>query len=628
LGLASVRARSRFADGWVEALLPFLPPTERALAGWTVSLRGTTGVTLEAEEVKVELDLDGRGLVTRKRVFAGGLLVSDVSVESEVRLSEPTEAASFAPQLDGYVLVEMPARTIAHRQEQLQKLAPEKGAERLFLMDQLAFTNHLSHQWVSHAKDTRRGIQVLRLAVNQISKDTVDSVVKAEPELGAYAKCHFEPRNVERTKGFVLLAKELGSGFFASMARYGAAQNGLYSVYETKSASSRAEAIEHVRRYVDDRPRSPLVVSLAQFVSVYGVAYTFSVDEIVRIFDLIRDSNADAAGIRLLCAHFLQANGKSEDAARHFEAGYRLAMEKGEFPPFTQALPAALGEKRFQAFVERALEWAASRPFALTRIVASAVNAATAVRAIKLLPEPMPSVLVRELARSPFVHNATTDERVQILEALLAKPSLAKEKWLHASAGHLAHQQGLAGAAARHFEAALALEKGVANLAEVRQTILNLFQDYATIAAATSVPGQSNAVLVARVLASLELAGRLDPQDTNAYVEAARVFQLCGERALLLEAATTPIALKPAEGAAHSTTAATLAKLGDHALAATLYGRAAVLEPQDPTPLWNEASERVVLGEQEAAKALYKKIATGKWHERFLSIVQSATQRQ
>ncbi|HZV02266.1 MAG TPA: hypothetical protein VFF73_36495, partial [Planctomycetota bacterium] len=381
----------------------------------------------------------------------------------------------------------------------------------------------------------------------------------------------------------------------------------------SKTPSDRHFAAERALGFARENPCALLVLALAR----HGAALPFYSTEdkltLLRLYEAVPATSPLAAEAHFELAALFRQLIRYPDASRQEEVAYELAMKNGFFP-----LPPEGISSLDEQLLEKAVRWAANKPFLLVAIACSAPRSPQAEKAVALLQEPIGPRL-REAIETALVPRLATETMTR---TLLSHPSLAGIGALHDAAGGFALEQGRTAVALQDFEHALGCESRAVDLSFRRARVQMMFSLYSQIANASL--GPSDPSLVARILDTLERARRVDPVFDGYYAPCARALVACHEKALALDSATTPIALAPGDGARWTLAASVYAGIGEHGLAASFHHEAALLEPQDPTPLLEEARERSLNGEETRARALYREILGKTWHERFANILATA----
>jgi Ca-activated chloride channel family protein len=614
LGLAAHRVRTRFEDQALEQRFPFLVPTVAALEGWDVLSAGENQIALVLAARRIELDFDAQGALVERREYEAGTLIRRTVIASVLR-SKPAATASFERPAESYVVLDVPARTLSALDAELARVGPDM---KRHVEDQCRYSQLLTRSLDGQITDGRLGNLVLHLAAgNAVTPDFVQSA-KPYPAFAAYARAILdERRDVERLRDFI---PTHGSDFFQGMARFALAMALLER--QGIDADARAEAPGAIRAYVSAAPAPELVVALARAARSHGVLTT---KEVLALYDSVPEDSAVGLLAREEAAALVFDTGGVKEATRRFESAYRLALARGFFPQLDSRFT-SLGYSAVEHFVDDAFRWAYGNPQRLLAVAFAFSDGRETSRALLALPEPLPRgdwpVLGALLATLPQ-GDASSDKTVSLL---LARDSLKNVPALHDVAAFTALRQGHYAEGGCELEIVLGLEatEGVADPVPLRQRVTLLLEVLGHTAAKRFGLAGPSPELVGRVLATLDRVRRVDPEDPDAYAWATRVLFDCGEKELALEAATTPVALHPMDGAAIQQAGGLFAYAGQHALAANLYRDAARAEPQDPTPLLLEAREHEALGERAKARALRQKIVQGKWHERFQSIVTQA----
>src|SRR5581483_2934966 len=411
LGLAARRLRAHLQDERLADLVPFAPPTVRALEGWDVAPRGEDGVVLIRGDARVELVFDARGVVLSRREILDGTLTRELRFDgTKTQVSDTTAAASFVPRLEGYVVLDLPTRTAAFLSEKLQA-AP--ASEKRFLQDQLYFSRLVTHEAPGPVPDERRGIFVLKLAAGWLTLDDAIAATKNHPVLGLYARAVLETSPQERLEAAGGVAKT--PGFFGTMGRYVAAVTAIQEAV-SKTPSDRHFAAERALTFARENPCALLVLALAR----HGAALPFYSTEdkltLLRLYEAVPATSPLAAEAHFELAALFRQLIRYPDASRQEEVAYELAMKNGFFP-----LPPEGISSLDEQLLEKAVRWAANKPFLLVAIACSAPRSPQAEKAVALLQEPIGPRL-REAIETALVPRLATETMTR---TLLSHPSLA-----------------------------------------------------------------------------------------------------------------------------------------------------------------------------------------------------------
>ncbi len=109
----------------------------------------------------------------------------------------------------------------------------------------------------------------------------------------------------------------------------------------------------------------------------------------------------------------------------------------------------------------------------------------------------------------------------------------------------------------------------------------------------------------------------LDPEADGACEIAGRILRTLGERELVWDYLTTPVARRPNESGPWVALAGTLSRTGELDLADRAYAAAFEAEPTDAGILWERAQNLRQSGKTTEARKLYRQLADGDWLPRF-----------
>jgi tetratricopeptide (TPR) repeat protein len=656
LGICVRRSLSRFHAAELSALMPFLPPSAAALAGWDVTASGRT-VTLVPAGAKdpayrVELDFaeDGRLSERRELRRQGGawkvLLRVAIGVDFKLTVEaegfkphevavtcQPlavTESPSFVPNLDGLVIVDAPART---REAQ--------GTQDPIA---LVWAQHLDGRGVDHGvlrnllgKDSRLGLRVLYASAG--GHGTLHDYMKEETPLARYFGLFAEGNHAKRLEGLRAFVHDFPEGALATLARSLAAQDACEQAQQNWNDDSlRDRAVDAAAELMRSR-FAVLVLEAARRVAGFGGPARSP--KILALYERAGELSSEE-GVQYEVAQAFHAQGLSSEAAKRFEYLYARAMERGVFPPFEYSLVQTLQqvktgeETHFDAFVRRAISWAEETKNANALIVlASSLhqtnNTALVERALRRIEGTVPATArdALEAALARLWQSWGDPARAEaMVRDLLAKPALASHAWLHDYAGSLAEAQGKVAVAIDEHMRALELEvvkpDDVVNLSAYRERHARLVALCAQLASANAAPGVVQRALADRILRIADRWRELDDANPALDTEVARALLACGADDDAWDAASGAIERHPAEGAGYTAVAALYVAQGRLDFALGLYEQAAKVEPTDPTPLLEEARLLERKGEPDRARSFYERIMGKAWHERFANVLQEA----
>jgi hypothetical protein len=628
LGLAAHRVRSRFDDLRLEETFPFLVPTERALAGWDVVLVDPSTIALVSGDSRIELAFDAEGsLVERREYVEGNLVRQTKTADLGLTLSEPTDSASFEAITVGYVVLDMPVK----RYDLIEAELVQSPGERFARRDQLRFAKLLAGQPADPASDQRLGTLVLRLAALSLTPVEAVELAKTRPTLGGYACAILDPSDEDSVAALEKYVANRKDSFFANVARLALAERLCREAYG-RTTDLQQRAFAAARAFAEVSPDPELLITFARYARAWQTNGFYAL-EVAKLYDLVPDSSDLAFVAREEAAEVLATANLNDYALERFEAAHRLAMRRGFFPALDARYVQCASRERLTRFLEEGLDWAGNRPRSLLQVAAASGNTELASRAILALPEPLDGRRKAELGEvlASLPWNDLGAMR-SLVHALLERRSLEDMLVLHDLAANLAEHDGHTAVAARELERAIELETThdaaslatLVNLQAFRQRVSRLLNLEASIAGATVLPGEHSPALAARIEKVLEQVQRVDREDSDAYALATKALLACQEKELSFEAATTPISVHPADGAPYQQAAMGFSETGEHGLAVRLYAEAARCEPQDPQPLLQEARERELLGDRDAARSLFREIVQKTWHQRYAGTVSQA----
>ncbi len=388
---------------------------------------------------------------------------------------------------------------------------------------------------------------------------------------------------------------------------------------------------------------SPFGWALLMKVCDYGGDSKFyrGLAEVARQFEHV---SALAYSGRYERARLLGRAGEKQAAAEQFEKLYADAFAAGVLPPIDSSFRSALqqgpdGAARWARLIRRtADELIEKKAPAAVVILAWQVHACgdqplseeLLGRALSEAPEKGPAAVV--LTAVEFLCQVGQHGRADaVLEPLLRDEKLAKSPAIWHLAALVAERRGRTASALGRLERAMDIEFAelpeVINLQAVRRQYAGLLGKYFQLAqAVATLQADPPKALLGRVVAAADRWRALDADDTAACQAAARILQVLGARELAWEYLTTPLALRPNEAEPWTSLARQLKSQGELELADRAYASAFQAERTNARILWDRAQLLQQLGRGEAARALYRRIAEGKWPRQFNG-VQSRAKR-
>jgi tetratricopeptide (TPR) repeat protein len=366
-------------------------------------------------------------------------------------------------------------------------------------------------------------------------------------------------------------------------------------------------------------------------------------------------------------ARSLWKAGRNDEARKRFQELYEKTLEQDQLPPidadFRQAL-AADGEAPWSSLVRKtagrliehkrrpavlALAWQCwqldDQPLANEMLT----------RAIEDIPEDKERLPMRVAGLAFFMETGQWAEADQLLEKLRADYGETAKRRAGETA---AEMRGFADSPSRRFalsglwrlggqiaehrdmkarelecleqalEAEYQEQPEVVNLKEVREDYEKLLDAYQQLAVAmVTLKVQPPADFRAKVIRTADRWRALDSDATTACESAARILQTLGDRDLVWDYLTTPVALHPAEAEPWRDLARTLSRKGDLELADRAYQAAFEAEPTNAQILWDRARNLRQAGKTIDAQKIYRQLADGKWSPQF-QWVQAQARRQ
>ncbi|HZY86612.1 MAG TPA: hypothetical protein VFE78_17390, partial [Gemmataceae bacterium] len=220
-----------------------------------------------------------------------------------------------------------------------------------------------------------------------------------------------------------------------------------------------------------------------------------------------------------------------------------------------------------------------------------------------------------------------------LLHELLRDPELARRAGLWHLGAQLAERRQMPARELECLERALDAEfrdlPEVVNLKAVRAGYEKLLNRYQTLAESlATLRQQPPAGFRPKVVRAADRWRALDRDSADACRLAARVLRTLGEdREVVWDYLTTPVALRPNEAGPWAGIAAEMQQAGEAELADRAFGAAFEAEPTNAQYLWDRAQHLGQSGQTARARALYRRLAEGKWQPRF-AWVQAQARRE
>jgi hypothetical protein len=220
-----------------------------------------------------------------------------------------------------------------------------------------------------------------------------------------------------------------------------------------------------------------------------------------------------------------------------------------------------------------------------------------------------------------------------LLRELLRDPELARRAGLWHLGAQLAERRQMPARELECLERALDAEfrdlPEVVNLKAVRAGYEKLLNRYQTLAESlATLRQQPPAGFRPKVVRAADRWRALDRDSADACRLAARVLRTLGEdREVVWDYLTTPVALRPNEAGPWAGIAAEMQQAGEAELADRAFGAAFEAEPTNAQYLWDRAQHLGQSGQTARARALYRRLAEGKWQPRF-AWVQAQARRE
>ena len=216
-----------------------------------------------------------------------------------------------------------------------------------------------------------------------------------------------------------------------------------------------------------------------------------------------------------------------------------------------------------------------------------------------------------------------------LLGPILDDPKTRDNPTLWRLAAALAQRQQKLMRAIACLEKALEIEyrqlPEVINLQTVRRdfsTLLNAYGAVAHMYGTLETPAPPE--FTAQVIRTADRWRTLDPDGTHACQSAAVVLRAAGKKELAWDYLTTPISLRPNEGATYHSLAQNLQGQNEMDLADKAYVLAFESEPTNAQLLWDRAQMLQHAGRYADARKVYQRLADGQWQSRFGWMQQQA----
>jgi tetratricopeptide (TPR) repeat protein len=220
----------------------------------------------------------------------------------------------------------------------------------------------------------------------------------------------------------------------------------------------------------------------------------------------------------------------------------------------------------------------------------------------------------------------------RVLDRLLSEPGAADHPALWRLGAVLATESRRPARALACLERAVDLEfrhaPEVIDLAAVRTDFGQLLAYYLRLTEALALLEQPRpADLTARVVRAVDRWRTLDPDNPVICPLAARVLHRLGESELAWEYLNTPVAVFPPDSESWKEFAEALVRAEDHDLAEQAYAQAERADPTDAELVWVRAQNLERAGRRDAARAVYRRLADGRWDPQFRGVRERARRR-
>jgi ferric-dicitrate binding protein FerR (iron transport regulator) len=620
--------------------------------------------------------MPARVVFYRKRYSADGTItVSGPAADKAAATVKLNVAAAQAPELkpvmDKLVIVPMPLRTPAHvaatepTDEKRTKDADIRMLASLCVYQQTPQAIELVAQRFLAQGDRRIGLYVLLANANAILDPTQNYVLangKAANEKTVrfdvvadhprVPLAHYLAYDFAVMRGAATLPLgDIGGprdGFVQRLGRF----RDFYSGWSSGTAQTGSEAAqkEFRRKTLDFVGHAPLpVLDWAIMEAMYQ--RTLGSDaELEKLIEKMYPTSGGMLGlaysIRYDAALALWSSGRHKEGRERWRKLYQDTLEAGWLPPV---------EQNFRiAFVQSPAE-EGSNYSELVRGAARKLQRHK--QSWQILTLAWQSLQLSELEAANdlitmFLDGASKEERgyarlaaVQLyyqskqwvradnmLKLVLAEQPFDRSAALWRQAAQLATQRGASSRAVTCLEQALDLEfqdlPPIVDLQYIRTEYSQLLGQYQNVANALAIlekePPQDFLIKVVR---AADRWRSLDPDQTQACQQAARILQSVGAIELAWDYMTTPIGLKPNEASPWLGLAQSLQSEGQLDLADKAFAVAYDAEPTNAQILWDRAQNLIQAGRAGDAQAVYRALAEGSWQPRFQGLQNEARQR-
>jgi tetratricopeptide (TPR) repeat protein len=616
------------------------------------------------------LDAEGKELAVQK-----GMLASD-------------KAPDLRPDTENLVVLPLPYRSREQVKKAL-KIENKRNEDLRFDDALVLFAAELAAQNSEalkvfresfHGRDQRQlGFYVLLAAAGQNLDAEHADVLSDHPNepLAQYLALYSSPVLRKHASQWAVVTGQWPRGFLHDLA----VTHALYQHWQSNKAAKNPQADrERALDYIRNTPLciSPQRRGEIQRGAVFGWGLLCLLQDragkdekfhaaLAEAFSWFEEVPGLAYAARYEHARSLWKAGRNDEARKRFQELYEKTLEQDQLPPidadFRQAL-AADGEAPWSSLVRKtagrlikhkrrpavlALAWQCwqldDQPLANEMLT----------RAIEDIAEDKERLPMRVAGLAFFMETGQWAEGDQLLEKLLADhPETAK--WRDGETA--AEMRGFADSPSRRFalsglwrlggqiaehrdmkarelecleqalEAEYQEQPEVVNLKAVREDYEKLLDAYQQLAVAmVTLKIQPPADFRAKVIRTADRWRALDSDATTACESAARILQTLGDRDLVWDYLTTPVALHPAEAEPWRDLAQTLSRKGDLELADRAYQAAFEAEPTNAQILWDRARNLRQAGKTIEAQKIYRQLADGKWSPQF-QWVQAQARRQ
>jgi ferric-dicitrate binding protein FerR (iron transport regulator) len=688
IGVGAVRKASRQLRGMLSGIAPWLlGPVEDLSVGADVRRideRTVEVVPLHDDTYRLQLELAGGRLAERRLVKGDEVLVRQsfeygkdgVSVSTNTNTSTEASVAAYgigavaaqAPDLvapmPGLVELPLPYRTRQHVW-QARKLQEKGDREAWSEEDALALlasdfgTNWNEARATIHQRflprgDTRLGFHVLMLAggyrwdVATTVRQGRHPPVSQDPRTfhPDSALAHYVAACANRdTNQNLVLPERFGDGFLGQLATT-ATEISRWTTGRGNNVSdhdaSRNQALDVIASVKSIELRWALLTTYWSYVGLDSARAGRMADLLEPLTDLPRYAY-HARYDRATALGMVGTDVARAESLREFAALHATALEHGVLPMvdgnFMSSLRGSDDEKwrshwreAAKALIERGSRHAV--PYVGMQLYWMGDHV-LADELLELALDECPDrsrIATTMSVVEVLWHQGHHARAESLVEALLEQERFQDSASLWRLGAYLADAQGAVARGVLRQERALDLAfddlPEIVNLSIVRQEYGNLLARFQQLATAVeALGGDVPDTVITRVVRAADRWRALDDDPTAACHQAARILRTLGAEELAWDYLTTPLGMRPNEGAPWHQLAQQLQAEGDIDNAARCYATAFAIEPTNAQYLWDRAEMLRSAGRSAEAQEDWRTLANGEWQPRFQWVRDQARQR-